>query len=173
MNKDRKQSEGAREACRADLPNLKCELTTGAIHEWFDSMGIRNTTGMSSIEFVFEGNTYGLLTDGLPMISLVKRYELNLEEEDIFVRVMQEVDHAGRLVKAMVERDDDGKGEALLFFVSWFEGSLEHFKEVMKDYMDTIDDAIEISHYYYKMFSEEKKNEKTAQLYPTIESTQQ
>lgn len=153
----------------ADLPNLRCELTTESVSEWFNSLGISCGVGMSQVIFKLDDEIYVLHTDALPMVSLVKMYDIEPEDAEVFDKVMNEIIRSDRLAKGRVKMDDDGKADALMFQVTWLEGSLEHFKEVLREYIGILDNAVEGSRYYYQKFSEEAKNKQTSQLYPTLE----
>jgi len=165
---DNQEQQQEQSVSISDLPKLNCSLTTSAIKQWLDSINVPCSEGMSHLSFRVEEENYTLHTDLLPMVSLVKRYQVEENDASIMERVMTEVDKTGRLAKAKLERDDEGNADCVMFQVTWVEGDIEHFKSTLREYIEILNNAVSSSQYYYHTFSSEEKDDKLAQQYPTL-----
>ena len=151
------------------FPPFKVEITTSKIKECLDSLGIECEEGLSSVPFRYEEENWLIITDSIPMITLVKRYSLEEEDRMIANAVASDVTSSGRLAHCIIEDDDEGNAESITFIASWVELSIDHFKQVLREYITIVNNAVGVSRYYFNRYNEDSKQKIAAERYPDLE----
>lgn len=132
-------------------------VTTEGIAQWFGEQGYPLSVGLSVVHFQYEEENWSVYTDALPMVTIVKRYNVSPEDYDMTSAVVPKVQNSGRLVHVLFDPEDEEP--SIVFAASWMEPDMEHLKAVFKMYIDAIDNACGAMAYYADKYKEDKEKE--------------
>ncbi len=155
-------------------------LTTAGIAELINSLGWEHGVNGSEIRFSVSDEIYGIQTDRLPLVFILKGFRIEAKDWDI-----DRLRHAAHLmadevvmVKARI--DEDAEGIFLHFFVATHDANIESFSANLMAYLGIINEGeSQLRAIYEKLGSEsngedkgEEKDDEAPALNPSLNGNQ-
>lgn len=124
-----------------DAMSIKSNVTTAAIEKLIKDNGLECEVAPSEIMFRYRGESYFVLTDKLPMVTVEKYYNIGPEDGNTFALSAAKVNQDNRIVICRVESGEGDVDASLSFVLSFFENDINHLAEMASLYLKSIDES--------------------------------